>query len=215
MKTLFVEMRRKFNDADINFSELDILSGKTISLASTIQYLDLIPKVKSYLEKQGKKVIIKKGSFYEGQVLGCKSLAFDKKADTLLLLADGKFHARGNALDLEKEIWVFDSHKLDLFSKEEIDKLKEKQKKGINKFFMNSKVGLIISTKPGQHFKEWKKIKEKLEKKGKKVYLFETDNISLQELDNFPLNIYINTACSGLSLDSDKIVNLKDIVEFL
>jgi diphthamide biosynthesis enzyme Dph1/Dph2-like protein len=80
---------------------------------------------------------------------------------------------------------------------------------------MNSKVGLIISLKKGQYFKDWKKIKEKLEKKGKKVYVFETENINLQELDNFPLNIYINTACSGLSLDSDKIVNLRDVIEFL
>jgi hypothetical protein len=37
----------------------------------------------------------------------------------------------------------------------------------------------------------------------------------LQELDNFSLNIYINTACSGLCLDSDKIVNLRDIVSFI
>lgn len=208
-------MRRKFKEDEINLTSLNNLPGKTISLASAIQYLDLLPIVKKYLESKGKKVIINKGSYYPGQVLGCQSFAFDKNADTLLLLADGKFHARGNSLDLGREIFIFDSRKLEIFSNQEIEKLNERKKKAIDKFIMNPKIGLLISTKKGQFYPKYLEIKEKLEKQGKKVYVFETDSINLQELENFPLNIYINTACPGLSLDSDKIVNLKDVLSFI
>ncbi len=96
MKTLFIETKRKFKDSGINLKLLNTLKGKTIALAATIQYIDLIPKIKSYLESKGKKVITKQGAYYEGHVLGCNSSALDKSADILLLITDGKFHAINN-----------------------------------------------------------------------------------------------------------------------
>jgi len=208
-------MRKKFNDKEINLSVLDKLEGKTVSLAASVQYLDLILKIKKYLESKGKKVIIKQGSFHKAQVLGCQSFAFDSKADILLLLADGKFHAINNAVELSREIFIFNTKTIEKITKEEIEKIKARTKAKISKFLMNDKIGLIISSKPGQRYNNYIEIEKKLENKGKQVYLFEADNINPQELENFPIEIWINTACPGLSSDSSKILNLRDVVNYI
>jgi diphthamide biosynthesis enzyme Dph1/Dph2-like protein len=214
MEKLFVEARKKFKEVD--YSALDELKGKNISLAATIQYLDLIPEVKKYLESKGKKVLIKKGAFYDAHVLGCNPNAFDVKADTLLLITDGKFHAMNNAINLEKEIYVFTTKKLEKITKEDIEANLRKIKGKKNKFLHAEKVGLILTTKYGQKHNQIFNIKKKIEKLGKKVFIFETDNISLGELENFPgIQIWVNTACYGLGLDDLRIVNLKDILEYL
>ncbi len=216
MEKMFIEMRKKFDLNEIDFSVLDSLDGKTISLAATIQYLDLIQPVKEYLESKGKEVILKKGAFYEGHVLGCNPRAFDKKADTLLLLTDGKFHALNNAINLEKEILVFNTKTLEKVSQEEIDKALKKIEAKKKKFLMSNIIGLILSSKPGQRSKQISKIKKNIEKTGKKVFVFESNNIGVGELENFPeIQIWVNTACYGLGLDDSKIVNYSDMAEFL
>jgi len=219
MKTLFIECRKKI-PLKLNMSSLNKLPGKTISLAATIQNIDFVSKVKSYLEKKHKKIILKKGAKYKAHVLGCNSSAFDKKADTLLLIADGKFHAINNAIQLQKPIYIFnpDSNNLEKITKQEITKHNQKNQAKLKKFLLTEQVGIIISTKQGQSFPRpyIYKIKNKIEKLDKKVYLFETDNVSIQELENFPdIKIWINTACFGLARDSEKILNLCDVLSVL
>ena len=84
------------------------------------------------------------------------------------------------------------------------------------KFLLADTVGIILSTKHGQHHKQVEKIKAKIEKMDKKVYIFEANNINTQEFENFPqIGIWINTACYGLARDDMRIINLQDIQEFL
>lgn len=212
-KILHLETRKKFKE--VNLSKLDSLPGKTISLAATIQYFPILYTVKAYLEKQGKKVILKKGPAYEGHIIGCNPIALDKKADTLLIVTDGKFHALNNAVQLNKEIYVFSGQSLDKVSLEDIKKVQGKRQAALKKFLSADRVGILVTLKPGQNFKPVEEIKKKLAKKGKKAYIFEADNINIAEFDNFPLPIYINTACYGLGLDDSRIVNLQDILEFI
>ncbi len=222
---LFIETRKKFSQKDLDFSLLDKLPGKTISLAATIQYISLVPKVKKYLESKGKKVIIKQGAFHEAHVLGCNSNALDKDADTILLVTDGKFHALNNAVQIQKEIYVFSpgsqeqkAKNLETVSKKDIEEINKRTKAKKAKFLLADVVGILTTTKTGQKFssKNLEVIKTKIEKKGKKVYIFETNNISTSEFENFPqVQIWINTACYGLAMDDPRIVNLQDIAEFL
>ena len=215
-KTLFIEARKKFQDKDINLKILDNLPGKTISLAATNQYLDLIPKIKTYLETQNKKVITKKGAYHKAHVLGCNSSAFDKTADTLLLITDGKFHAINNAIQLQKEITVFSGQTLEQVTQEDIGNHNKRTLAKKKKFLLAETVALIVSTKYGQHQKTIQKIKIKIQNKNKKVYIFEANNINKSEFENYPqIKIWINTACSGLARDDPKIINLSDITEFL
>ena len=216
MKTLFIETRRKFKDSDINLKLLDALNGKTISLAATIQYIGLIPKIKKYLESKGKKVILKKGAYYKGHVLGCNSSALDNSTDIRLIITDGKFHAMNNAIQLQKEIYVFTTKTLEKIEQKEIDAHNKKTLTKKKKYLAAKKVGLLVSTKYGQKQKAISNIAKRIEKSNKNVYIFESNNIDTNEFENFPqIQIWINTACFGLARDDMRIINLADILEFL
>ena len=216
MKTLFIETRRKFKDSEIEYNLLDKLKGKTISLAATIQYIGLIPRVKDYLESKGKKVIMKKGAYYDGHVLGCNSPALDDSADTRLIITDGKFHAMNNAIQLQKEIYVFTTKTLEKIEQKEIDAHNKKTQIKKTKFLVAKNVGLLISTKHGQFQKGINNIRDKIKKSGKNVYLFEADDINTAEFENFPqIQMWVNTACFGLARDDMRIINLADVLEFL
>lgn len=212
----FIEFRKKYDPKQINFEVLDNLPKDKISLGASVQYLDFLIPIKDYFKKNNREVIVKKGSYYDGQVLGCNSNAFDYDSDILLLLCDGKFHALNNSIQLKKEIYVFNGLKLDKIEKNELEiyfkKIKGKQMK-----YLNSKnIGILVSNKKGQRSYGAFKIRERIEKSGKKVYVFFGDSLSINEFDNFPdIDIWVNTACFGLAMDNNKIVNLSDILEFL
>ncbi|MEA3248640.1 MAG: diphthamide synthesis protein [Nanoarchaeota archaeon] len=216
VRVMFIESKRKFKDSDINIKLLDGIKGKTISLTATIQYIGLIPKIKSYLESKGKKVIIKKGAYHKGHILGCNSSAFDKSTDTLLLITDGKFHAINNAIQLQKEIYIFTTKTLEKIEQKEIEAYNKKIQIKKFKFLAANNIGLILSVKQGQHTKSIFLTKDKIKKLNKNVYVFEADNIDTLEFENFPqIEIWVNTACYGLARDDSKIINLSDILEFL
>ena len=216
MRTLYIEAKRKFKDSDINLKLLDKIPGKTISLAATIQYIDLVPKVKSYLESKGKKVITKQGAFHKAHILGCNSTALDKSADTILIITDGTFHAMNNAIQLQREIYIFTTNTLDKIEQKEIDAHNKKTLTKQKKFLLSNNIGLIVSTKHGQHHKSIQIIKEKIEKKNKKVYVVESNNIDTNEFENFPqIQMWANTACFGLARDDMRIINLTDISKFI
>ena len=216
MDVLYIEAKRKFKDSEIDLSPLNNLKGKTISLAATIQYINLIPKIKSYLESKGKKIIIKQGATHKGHVLGCNPSAFDKSADTLLLITDGKFHAINNAIQLQKPIHIFNTKTLEEITQQDIEKQNKLILAKQKKFLTTNNTGLLVSTKHGQNFKPINKIKQQIEKLNKKVYIFESNNINTNEFENFPqIKMWVNTACFGLARDDMRIINLADIIEFL
>lgn len=215
-RVLFIETKKKFRDSDINFGLLDNLPGETVALAATIQYIELIPEVKSYLESKGKKILIKQGAYHEGHVLGCNSSALDKSADTVLMITDGTFHAINNAIQLQREVYVFTTKTLEKIEQKEIDDYNKKVLTRQKKFLTAKKVGLLVSTKYGQHMKGVDSIKAKIEKLNKKVYIFEANNINTAEFENFPqIQMWVNTACFGLARDDMRIINLSDILEFI
>ncbi len=207
MKTLFIEARKK-KFPELNLEELASQLPKEITLAYSIQYKELAEKLKKKLEAKGKKID------FAGQVLGCSVINVKGKA--LLLIGSGRFHAVQLALTTEKPVYILDGNKLSKINEEEIEKLKLKRKSAISKFLSAENIGIIVSVKPGQNkMKEAEKLKKKLEDKGKKIFIFLCDNINLQELENFPCQSWINTACPGLFLDDSRIVNIADIKEYI
>lgn len=211
---LHIETRKKFSKIDL--SPLNQLQGNTISLAATIQYIDLIPKIKKYLESKGKKVILKKGAHYEAHVIGCNSSAFNPEADTLLLITDGKFHAINNAMQLQKPIHVYNTISLEKITQEEINQENKKIEIKQKKFLTAKTIGLLLSTKHGQKQSQIEKTKQQIEKLNKKAYIFEANNINPKEFENFPqIQIWINTACPGLARDNKNIINLSNITPFI
>jgi len=211
MKTLFIGAEKK------HFEKLNpsIFSGlpEKIGLLYTIQYKPMFENVKEILEKQGKKVFIGKGALDEGQIIGCNvqsALLIQDNVDCFVLISSGKFHAFSLALQLGKPLYIIRGSKIEQLESEEIELIRKKRKAAVSKFLLSEKVGIIVSTKPGQcNIQKALEIKEKLSKE-KKVFLFISDTINPKELENFKIDFWINTACPGIAFDVPNIINLND-----
>ena len=198
MKTLFIPAVRR----NVSFNP-QVLSGlpDKLHILYSIQYKELALAIKNYL---GKRVVA-----FE-QVLGCSKIT--PKA-ALLLIGSGRFHAINIAISSGKQVYIYDNGKLSQITQEEIKQHENKEKAKLSKFLLSNNMGVLVSTKPGQSYKNPEKLIKELKKKypDKKFYLFIADNINLQELENFSCDFWVNTACPGLSLDSSKIINIDRI----
>ena len=172
--------------------------------------------------KDIKKQLIKQGIKIEKtqQVLGCSKV---KTNLPILLISTGKFHAQN--LYLQTPIlYTFENNKIIRISNKDIARIKAYKKTALMKFFKAERIGILVSTKPGQQFQgkdEQRKplgflgkalvLKKKLENKGKQPYIFISNNIDITQFENFNIDSWINTACPGLSMDNPNIINIDDL----
>ena len=207
MKTLYIEARKNLKLNKEKLVELEKILPSPIYIVYSIQYKKLAEEVKKELETSKKIKVI---GF--SQILGCSELK--TKAD-ILLIGQGRFHALNLALSSAREVYVFDNFSINKISKKEIEKMKRKEKGKYLKFLASDKIGIIVSTKSGQeHLRLAENLKKKIQEQGKEAFIFLADNISLAELENFPIGIFINTACPGLSLDSSLVLNRTSLENF-
>src|SRR3989338_6922905 len=141
MKTLLIEGRYK-GEVKLTDSVIKKLPSK-VGLATSIQFVDHLPKIKEQLKGHGVEAYIEKGlQPYPGQVLGCDVSAatqLSEKVDAYLCISSGEFHPLGIALKTDKPVYVYNpvTHKHNQISKEEIDTFK-KRKKGAYLKFLHS-----------------------------------------------------------------------------
>jgi 2-(3-amino-3-carboxypropyl)histidine synthase len=210
MKTIFIHS--KYNGKiDLNKIELGELSGK-IGLVTTTQFLDSIKEIKQFLEKNNKEVFIDKDKQRNsGQLLGCDvgaAAKIENNVDAFLYVGSGEFHPLGVSLQTEKDVFTFNPVS-GVFSKldsKEIEKYKKSKKARYVMFLSADNIGILVSTKPGQNsYKKAVSIKEKLEKKSKKCFIFVFDTLDTNKMENFPfIDFWVNTACPRISDDKDK-----------
>lgn len=209
MKVLFIPSKYKdFSLKNIKPNKLP----KTIGLITTIQHTNQIKKVKSYLQKHEKKVIIGKSknkNLEQGQILGCDiqaAISIQNKIQAFLYIGSGKFHTLQIAIKTNKPIFIFNplTKEFSKLSQQEIQKLKNKNRGQKLKFLSAQTLGILVSTKPGQNkLKQALILNKKLEKKGKKAYIFLFNDLDINQLENFPqIDCWVNTACPGLSLEN-------------
>ena len=197
MKTLFIPASSK---AKINRSRIKSLSKKlpkNLAIAYSVQYRDLAFEIRYLLSENNITRII--------QVLGCSKPVFPKNTDAVLLIGSGRFHAIALAYETKLPIYILERDKLNRISKEEIELFERKQKASYLKFLNSEKVGILVSTKPGQqNLKRALALRKKLKKSS---YLFIANSINKSEFENFNLDSWINTACPRLDMDSS-IINI-------
>ncbi len=198
-----------FIDADI-YSILEkefekLKDFRRIGLITSIQFVKLIPKAKEFLEAKGREVFTFKSLQYPGQVLGCNveaAKAIEEKVDCFLCISAGEFYAAGLVLFTEKPVLNLDLERKEIRSLEEF---KQKVEKLIawNKaqFEDAKKIGILVSWKKGQIKQSYFKLKERLEREGKEVYLLAMDEISPEKLEGLRLDFLINYACPRLGID--------------
>ena len=219
MKLMMVEGRYK---GKIDLSKLETSKlPKTIGLSTTVQFLDYVDEIKSFLENCGIAVYVDKiRQKYEGQLLGCDQGAAVKvegNVDAFLYIGTGVFHPLGIAINVNKEVFCYDPLHA-IMSKIDANQVKRYnlQRKGAYlKFLSSNEIGLLVSLKPGQNqFKKAVDLKNKL--KDKNCYIFAFDTLDFNQIENFPfVEVWVNTACNRILDDYEKfprpLVDLSDI----
>ncbi len=202
---IYVEYKIDFDASKI---EIDV-PEKKLALISTAQYCHKLKEVKEKLEKLGYEVEIKKGSgrvVYPGQVLGCNYTALrGSKAEAIVFVGDGMFHAIGAAVYTGKKVYAFNPITGELKVVDISDFVKRRYTL-ISKCKMLEKVGIIVSSKLGQKRLNLAfKIRDLARKFNKKCYIVYLNEVTPEKLYNLPFDYYVNTACPRISYDDSEL----------
>lgn len=189
-----------------------------IGLATSIQFVDTIEKVKNFLESKGKKVYTHTALQHAGQILGCHldaALNVEPEVDCFLCISAGKFYGLGLVMKTDKPMLCLDLEKGEIF---DLDEFKKKIQKIIawNKVQLDDakKVAVLVSWKRGQVRLPFE-IKKKLEEKGKEVYILSMDEITPEKLVGLDIDAAVNLACPRIGIDDLErhkipVLNLED-----
>jgi len=201
MKTIFIPAKIKSEINEQKISKLNL--PKNIAIAYSIQYQETASEIKKIISKKYKIT-----SFL--QVLGCSKPKLSKDTEAILLISSGKFHGISLAYEINLPVYILESEKLRKISEEEIDSFKKIKTVSYLKFLNADKVGILISTKPGQENLQ-KSVLFRNNLKNKDIYFFVSNEINTKEFENFPeIKSWINTACPRLDFDSS-VINLSDL----
>jgi len=196
MKTLFIHAE---SNLDIIKVIKKVKVKEKLGLVTTIQHLHQLKKAKKLLPNS---III-------GNILGCNfEKAKNAKVNSFLFIGSGKFHPLELALRTNKRVYIANpyNNSISQIKKEEIQKRKQKIKGQQLRFLNARKMGVLVSTKPGQYnLKQALKLKKKYN-----AYLFLFNTLKETELENFPqIDSWINTACPRI--EYNKIINVNDL----
>jgi len=200
MEILYIESKLKNLKISLSNKEIKKLPNK-IDLLYTIQYKELAYNIAKQIKKTGIKINKIK------QILGCSII----KSKSILFIGTGKFHLN-NLILQNNEIYIIKNNQIIKIPEDEINKLRTREKTSYLKFLHSNKIGILVSIKKGQYnIEKALKLKKQLEKKGKSCYIFLSDNININEFDNFNIDSWVNTACPGLFFDNLNIININKI----
>lgn len=204
MKTLFIPAKLKNLSVKLPKSQIAKLPKKLLLLYA-IQYKGLAKQIKQQL--QANNIIVSKTQ----QVLGCSKI---NTKLPVLLISTGDFHAKSLYLQIQP-IYLLKNNKIIKIPQSEINKLKTQRKTALIRFLNADKIGILVSTKPGQNKLNLAlKLKQKIEKKykgQKQVFIFISNNIDINQFENFQIDSWINTACPGLTVDNSSIINYDEL----
>lgn len=204
-KVYFIETRSAVDVRPVVEKALSELRGQRIGLITTVQHVHKLPEACRALEAGGKTCVIGRGDSrlaYPGQVLGCNfSTARAEACDEYLFIGSGDFHPLGVALSTKKRVLAADP-----FSGEvrEVDPSRVlRQRSAVIAKSLDAEVfGIIVSSKNGQERMELAISLKKLAKKhGKEAHLILIDLVTPEQMLQFKVDAFVNTACPRLAVD--------------
>jgi 2-(3-amino-3-carboxypropyl)histidine synthase len=204
-KVYFIETRSAIDIRPVVEMAVLELKGQVIGLITTVQHVHKLPDVCAVLKTNGKTCVIGRGDSrlaYSGQVLGCNfSAARDEVCDEYLYIGGGDFHPLGVALSTKKRVLAADP-----FSGEvrEVDPSRIlRQRSAVIAKSLDAQVfGIIVSSKNGQERMELASSLKALAKKhGKEAHLILIDLVTPDQLLQFKVDAFVNTACPRLAID--------------
>lgn len=202
-KILYIPAIQKNLASKLPKSEINKLSKKLLLLYS-IQYKELATSIKKQLESKNINVVRSQ------QVLGCSKID-NKDKLPVLFIGTGEFHLINLYLQ-SPIIYRLENNKIVQIPESEVKRVRMRRKAALTKFLSADKIGILVSTKPGQEYlKQAKQLKKKLENKGKEAYIFISEHIDVSQFENFDIQSWVNTACSGLAYDNPSIINIAEL----
>ncbi|MBI2107220.1 diphthamide synthesis protein [Candidatus Woesearchaeota archaeon] len=205
MKVLFVDARASFDITELKNKILSKFKKGKFGLVANIQFLPQLEEIKKILPE----------SIVAGQVVGCNVLNTIKikdKVDAFIYIGSAYFYPIEIAAKTKIPVYVANplTNEISLVAKKEVEEYLKKKKGKILKFLSVKKIGILVSTKPGQeNMKLALMIKEKLNKES---VIGISNTLNPENLENFSdVEYWINTACSRI--EHPKIINFEDIPE--
>jgi len=166
-----------------------------IGLITTSQHLHLLEEASETLSKEKKKPLI------GGQILGCNVASAEKiknKVDAFLYIGSGMFHPSAFLRAIGLPLFVANPYTGVVVEYSDAEKgiWERKQKARILRCIEAQTFGILVSTKTGQfNYAAAEKIKEKLEKRGRRAYIFAGAELSPDRLLGYKIDAWVNTAC--------------------
>ncbi len=201
----FIETRSDVDVRDIVRLAVSELSGQRIGLISTVQHIHMLEDAASVLQEHGKECTIGIGDSkiaYPGQVLGCNfSAAKNTDCDEYLYIGSGQFHPLGVSIATRKSVLIADPFVNEL-RKVDSSMVLRQRSAVIAKSLDASSFGIVVSTKPGQKRLELAMdMKRMANEKGKEAHILKMDLVTPEQLLQFKVDAFINTACPRLAID--------------
>ncbi len=217
MKTLFVPVYSEKGISDLLEKSVKYLKGiSSVAIFSTIQHLKKIKEAEEFYKKNGFKTEILKSAKTDGQgikakkkgqILGCDaSAALKAKSNVMIYIGSGSFHADAIFLNSKKKVLQLnpEMNSVSFFEDGDFKKFLAKKNARLQKLKDSRRVGIWVSTKPGQFNEKLAlKVKKELESVGKDVFVFISDLLLKDEMINFrDIEVWVNTACPRIAEDS-------------
>ncbi len=207
-KVYFIEARSDVDVTAVAKKALQSLRGQVIGLITTVQHVHKLGEVREILEQNGKTCVIGEGDSkiaYPGQVLGCNFSAARvegiEKCDEYLYIGSGDFHPLGVTLATKKRVVIADPLMNEVREPDQTLIMRQRSAV-IGKSYDANVFGIIVSTKNGQNRMELaNELKELAKKHEKDAYIFSMDLITPDQLLQFKVDAFVNTACPRLAVD--------------
>lgn len=223
MKVVHIEARIK-SKVKLPKSFIDKLP-KTVVVFTTIQLMSSFDSCLKEIENSGRKTITFKTGHtrYKGQILGCNVQQgkdyTDEEFDAYVYIGDGLFHPKALVWKNEnKKVFAYNpfTQEQQVVDNEDIQRIKKKNKGALSTFYMSTKIGVLVTTKPGQFY--LKRALELRDEYPEKEFFYILDNtIDFNSLEDFSfIDCWINTACPRIGFDdsikiSKPIINMEDV----
>jgi len=208
--TIYMEARAKISVKAAVKKAIPLLEPwSNIGLVTTVQHVHKLDEAKILLLEAGKTVAIGDAGLvkHPGQVIGCNfsnAQSVSEEVEAFLFVGGGRFHAIGVALATAKPTIIADPYEKRAYSiHDEVPRILKQRWASISEAKGAENFGVLIGLKSGQNrVREAVKIKEKLQKSGRKATLLALREITSNALMQFPnIDAFVNTACPRLSLD--------------
>jgi len=215
MEILYIPVYYKKEISETLMNELlnEIKDKKNVGITYVIQHEKNAFQLKNFLEKNKKNAIVC------GKILGCditNAKKYEKDVEIFIYIGSGRFHPYNLKFHVKKNVIIIDpiSQTIRKISDDEIKINEKRMYARIAKASIAKKFGILVSLRTHQfNIKKAYELKERIEKEGKKAFIFAGNDINNSNLLGFDVDAFINTACPRIVEDefSKPIINADEI----